>query len=183
MTVLIITGVDDIHADKVIAELERGDHPAKVVRLNTDNLTENCDYGILGEPWDGHVHLKDSNRTVRLSEVSSVWYRKPVPIRPPIGVAYEPARQFIADEYSAFLQSLIGLLEAAFWVSPYWAVRRAGQKLPNLQVAARLGFVTPRTIVTNDPKQALRFAEECSWKVIAKPFALTTFKESPEAKV
>jgi glutathione synthase/RimK-type ligase-like ATP-grasp enzyme len=178
MTVLIVTGMDDVHADAVIPLLEQADE--QVVRLNTDNFADNATFTIDSQGWTGAFELRDSARSLALDEVTSVWYRKPVPIKPRPDLAFAPARDFAAGEYEAFLRCLYGLLADKFWISDYWRIRAASQKLPNLRIAAQLGLRTPRTMVTTNDADARRFAEDCGWSLLAKPFALTTFKTQAE---
>jgi len=179
MTILIVTGQDDVHADIVIPKLEhRG---CSVVRMNTDNFAENARFTVHGEDWNGSVQLHDSGRSFVLQEVTAVWYRKPVPIRSKAALAFEQAAEFANGEYESFLRSLYALLGEAFWLSDYWRIRLASQKLANLRLAQRIGLKTPPTIVTNDEAEARRFADRHDWKILAKPFALTTFKTDPNA--
>ena len=175
MSILIVTGKDDVHADAVIRKAERRTTPT-VVRLNTDDFAENVDYTIGGPNWVGEVALRDSGRACRTDEVTAVWYRKPVPIRSERVLSLEPVRDFVNSEYEAMSRSLFGLLGNAFWVSDYWQIRGASQKLPNLSLAHKLGLRTPRTLVTSRSEDARSFALSCGWNVLAKPFCLTTFK-------
>lgn len=178
MSILIVTGVDDVHADKVIPLIEHSG--AEVVRINTDNFSENAEFTLSSDGWAGEFRLKDSGRSFDPVSVSAVWYRKPVPVRAAHHYAFEQAREFANGEYEALLRSLYGLLDQAFWLSDYWRIRAAGQKLPNLRIAKEIGLRTPRTMVTTSETDARRFAEQCGWNLLAKPFALTTFKTEAE---
>lgn len=178
MSILIVTGIDDVHADKVIPLIEHSG--SEVIRLNTDNFSENAEFTLLSDGWAGEFLLRDSGRSFDTVDVSAVWYRKPVPVRAAHHYAFEQAREFANGEYEALLRSLYGLLDKAFWLSDYWRIRTAGQKLPNLRIANQIGLRTPRTMVTTSETEARRFAEECGWNLLAKPFALTTFKTKPE---
>lgn len=178
MTVLIITGMDDVHADAVIPLLEQSGREA--VRLNTDNFASNAGFMIDSLDWNGVLEFRDSARALRVEEIEAVWYRKPVPIKPSGQLGFQSARDFAAGEYEALLRSLYGLLADRFWLSDYWRIRLASQKLPNLRIAAGLGLRIPRTLVTSSEADARVFAESCSWELLAKPFALTTFKTEVE---
>jgi len=174
MTILIVTGIDDVHADIVIPLIEQSG--VEVVRLNTDNFADNTHFTVSSDAWAGDLHLIDSNRTFRTEEVTAVWYRKPVPVGTRRNFAFNAAREFATSEFEAFIKSLYGLMDRAFWLSDYWRIRAAGQKIPNLRIAEKIGLQTPRTLVTNREEDARRFAEACDWKLLAKPFGLTTFK-------
>lgn len=176
MTTLIITGRDDVHADAVIPLLEDADSTRPIIRLNTEDLATNTQFTMTSGAWDGDFTFADAGRSLRLSDVRSVWYRKPSPVRAPLEISSQPAAAFTISEYGEWLRSLYDLLTDRFWVSGYWNIRRAGQKLANLRLAASLGLTTPDTLVTNRVGEALAFAERCNWKVLVKPFALESFK-------
>jgi Glutathione synthase/Ribosomal protein S6 modification enzyme (glutaminyl transferase) len=177
MTILIVTNVEDVHADAVVAELTNRGKGDGVVRLNTEDLGRTGQYRLTGgNRWDGQIELSDSGRTLQLSDVRSVWYRKPKPVEPHPSLSLAASRSFASDEYAMLLRSIYGLLSDRFWVSGYWALQRAGQKLPNLALAARLGLEVPKTLVTNQVEALRAFSEGCGWSVLAKPFALTSFE-------
>lgn len=176
MTTLIITGRDDVHADAVIPLLETKDSSRTVIRLNTEDLATTAQFSLTSGAWDGDFALSDARRSFRLSDIRTVWYRKPSPVRASSTIRSEPAAAFAISEYGAWLRSVYDLLAGRFWVSGYWNIRQAGQKLPNLRLAASLGLTTPHTLVTNRVEEARSFAERCNWNVLVKPFALESFK-------
>jgi hypothetical protein len=176
MTILIITGKDDVHADLVIPYLDDAAGSHNVVRLNTDDFATNATFTATDTTCA--IHLKDSDRTLVTEQVRAVWYRKPVPIRAPVLGQETAIIDFANSEFEALLRSLYGLVDHGFWVSPFWNIRAASQKLPNLLLASRLGLRTPKTLVTNHEREAQSFGEACAWKIIAKPFALATFRHA-----
>lgn len=172
MTILIVTNRDDVHADLVIPQIEGAG--GRAVRINTEDFAKTISFD-LSDVGDS-LKLHDSDRRLELEEVTAVWYRKPAPVCPPEAVVFEPARRFIANESEALIRSIYDLLGDRYWMSPIWAIRRASQKIPNLRIAKALGLQTPDTLVTNRPAAVERFGEEHGWKLIAKPFALESFK-------
>ena len=177
MAIGIITGFDDVHADHVIPLLEAKGQ--EVIRLNTDNFSENVDFTVIESDWNCRCQLRDSNRSFLTKEVSAVWYRKPVPICVKGEHRLEAANEFANGEFNSFFKSFLDLLSNAFWLSCHDNIRQAGRKLPNLRIAADLGLSIPQTIVTNSIDDARFFAKKVDWKLLAKPFALTTFKTKP----
>jgi glutathione synthase/RimK-type ligase-like ATP-grasp enzyme len=76
-------------------------------------------------------------------------------------------------EGDAFLESVYGF-HGMRWVSPPHLIRFAEAKLPQLQLASRLGLRVPRTIVTNDPDEAHRFARNVGFNVAHKSLITPT---------
>ena len=54
------------------------------------------------------------------------------------------------------------------WVSYPLSIFQAQNKLYQLQVAKKLGFRIPRTLVTNDPVRAKEFVKSSSCRIVAK---------------
>lgn len=95
--------------------------------------------------------------TLSLTNVSAVWYRR-------ILEADEATLPVVASQRPYSVESLynFGLLlrnrfPEAFWISDAYAVQRAGDKLLQLDMAHRIGFSIPETIVTSSPKEAKAF--------------------------
>jgi len=59
-------------------------------------------------------------------------------------------------------------------------IRRASNKIEQLQRAAQLGFRVPRTLVTNDPEQVLAFYESCGESIIYKALDNPYLKPGPD---
>jgi glutathione synthase/RimK-type ligase-like ATP-grasp enzyme len=173
--VLIITSKEDVHADFVILKIrEKG---ADVVRINTEDLQENSSFALEFNRgnWVDRFALLDSSVQFDSSQISAVWYRKPQPVEVSSSIVELHAREFVRDEFDFFLRSYYLLLQHKKWVNPYWSIRHAGQKLPNLLLASKLGFKTPKTLVTNRVEDAREFGRENRWEIIVKPFFFSGF--------
>ena len=109
-----------------------------------------------------------SGREVNFSELGSIWYRRPVapafdtePLEP--GRAHWAAWESL-DVLRGVWRSFAGL-----WVNNPDREEQASSKLEQLRRAAALGFVVPRTLVTNDASALSRFAAENPHGVVCKP--------------
>lgn len=103
-----------------------------------------------------------------LDAVTAVWYRRPLPPQIDPRVA-EPDYQRCAREVSeSCLIGLADLLEARWLPGTPRAVHAAQDKMHQLGLASRLGLTVPRTLVTNDPGEMLRFHESCEGEVVVK---------------
>jgi glutathione synthase/RimK-type ligase-like ATP-grasp enzyme len=111
-----------------------------------------------------------SYNSTPLQSVSSVWYRKPaLPLKEelPVPPGY---RDYSYTALRAHFFSLIELFPEALWISPYYAILAANNKMRQLQLAAKLGFRVPETVVTSKPSVARTFLRKHETTII-KPQA------------
>jgi glutathione synthase/RimK-type ligase-like ATP-grasp enzyme len=107
-----------------------------------------------------------------LKNIKSVWYRRPyVPERDDLNVlgshkdyAYTAVRKHMLDLY--------GMFQDAFWLSDYCTILKAEMKPRQLELAARIGFRTPKTLSTSHSKAASDFLKRTGDSV-AKSMATT----------
>lgn len=104
---------------------------------------------------DGQFRCKIDGKSV---EPTSVWFRRPhksdvksLPIDKKYHTVSKPA-------LDAFYSLIDNRFSDALWVSEPWAVRRAEDKLLQLEVAYRVGLHVPTTIITTSPARAKVFA-------------------------
>jgi ATP-grasp ribosomal peptide maturase len=166
-TVLVVTAVEDLTADIVIAELNR--LGAQVVRLDPADIGPDLIFsariGTAGSGWAGR--LRTPSRSVEMEQVRSVYYRRPSPWR--FDHMAPVARDFAAAEARHGLGGLLYNLPDATYVNHPAAVTRADFKPGQLQTAARLGLPIPETLITNDLAEARAFTTEYA-PVIYKTF-------------
>jgi glutathione synthase/RimK-type ligase-like ATP-grasp enzyme len=162
---LIVTSKDDSHADHVIAKINDVGNGELVIRLNTEDFINNCKVSFDGK--DFRLLIKDSQRELHSPEIRSVWYRRPVDIDL-TEERDEYVRAFIQKQASAFLRGLYFTChDEVKWISPLPALHRSRLKMQQLQLAHRVGLNIPRTLITNEPAEVLRFFESNS-KVCTK---------------
>ncbi|WP_242895237.1 hypothetical protein [Actinomadura litoris] len=159
--VLVLTSLEDVTADLVIAALgDRGVPTVRVDPADIDPATggELCFAARLGageDRWSGPV--RTPSRSVDLGRVRSVYHRRPSPWR--FDHLAAPVRDFARREAQHGLAGVLFHLPVLHVNAP-WAVARAEFKPAQLQVAADLGFTIPATLITNDPDAARGFAAE-----------------------
>lgn len=147
----------DPHADDLIVLLREMGHDP--VRIHPADIPLDA---VLSSSYDG-VQWEDSivtrKHTLRLAEVRSIWWRRPSAFRFP--ETFTAAEKHFARDETAEVWK--GIWEAAehncYWVSFPTNIRKASSKVSQLQQATRLGLQIPRTLVTNDPEQALKMKE------------------------
>ncbi len=162
--IVIVTDKFDQHTDLVIIELRNMGH--QPVRLHpadfpmSASLTLNFDQQL----WGGKLDLRKG--ALYLDEIKSVWWRRPEPHIVATDLP-KAERAFARTETEHTFLGLWSILDC-YWMSFPFHIRRASNKIEQLQRAAQLGFRVPRTLITNDPKQVRPFYEECHGQIIYK---------------
>jgi ATP-grasp ribosomal peptide maturase len=156
--VLVITSLEDLTADMVIAALnQRGVAVARVDPADIGpELVFGGTIGAGSAQWSGR--LRTPSRKVDLGQVAAVYHRRPGPWR--FGHLPQQARDFATAEARHGLGGILANLPRARYVNHPAAVTRADFKPAQLQTAARLGLAVPPTLITNDVEQARKFAAE-----------------------
>ena len=166
--IVIVTQMDDPHADDMIVMLEALGH--EPIRLNTDDIPSSTsislDFSKSSPDWAGTIEILTNGRIIDVEQVRSVWWRRPAAFGLPEDLT-EQEREFAEGEIEHVLRSLWASLEC-YWVSRPDNIRRAGWKGEQLRRAARLGFEVPRTLITTDPAKARDFYETCDGRVVFK---------------
>jgi ATP-grasp ribosomal peptide maturase len=167
--VLVITSLEDVTAERVIAALNEREVP--VARVDPADIGQGLVFGArIGAEttaWGGR--LRTASREVELGEVAAVYYRRPTPYSARYGHLPAQQRDFAAAEARHGLGGILNHLHGATYVNHPGAVTAADFKPAQLQQAAQLGLTIPPTLVTNDVEQARKFAAD-DGPVIYKTF-------------
>jgi hypothetical protein len=158
---LLVTNRGDFTADWLVLELQRRD--VAYVRLNTEDFPDQCDFR-----WTPTAaRLQVRGVTIESSQITSVWFRRPVgpQLRP--GLGDEEAR-WASREAAAALDGFWRTLEAD-WVSKPAAIRLAESKPHQLVNAASAGFDIPDTMITKNPADVWELWERSPSGVVCKP--------------
>lgn len=161
---LILTSDQDFAADYLIVKLIERHLP--YFRLNSEELSKaNYTYSIGNAGVTRKMFV--GPRTLDLNAVTAVWYRRA--IHPILDKSLPPAkRHFLTGELRHLVMGLI-LNPEILWVNPIDRVSVAEHKLYQLQIANRLGFNVPRTMVSADVDELRCFASENRLGTICKP--------------
>lgn len=164
-TVLVMSCPEDATAEMVAEQLR--DYPAKVVSFDTADFPMNAELlAFPGSPRRGI--LQSAQGTVDLDDLVGVLYRRPAQFRLPDGMLDEH-RTFARVEARHGLGGVLTSIRAR-WVNHPSAIGESNFKPRQLQTAAAVGMTVPRTVVTNSPEQARKFACEMGQPVIYKAF-------------
>lgn len=161
---LILTSDKDLTADFLIVELIKRQLP--YFRLNAEELTR-ADFVFSSNSEGVRRELAVGPRALDLRDVDAVWYRRAVHPSP-IAALPPGERIFVAGELRHLAMGLV-LNPDVTWVNPIDRVSVAEHKLYQLQIACRLGFRVPRTLVSRDPLKLRSFAAANAVGTICKP--------------
>jgi hypothetical protein len=172
--IVIITQMDDAHADDVILLLSEQGH--NVIRLNTDDMPLDTTLGLrldgAGSRLQSSITINTNGRRIDSGAIRSVWWRRPSAFGLPFDLS-EREREFASDELDHTLRGWCASLDC-YWISYPEHIRQASWKVEQLQRAAQHGFAVPRTLITTDPQQVQAFYEQCRgqmiFKVLSDPF-------------
>jgi len=156
--ILVVTSKRDGHVEAVARHLEKSG--ANWVRINTEDFATNIEIELAPASGTGWVRVKDSDIEFRIEDVNAVWYRKPDPIHLSHFEMEPPALEYVEAEFTEVMLGLYSLLDNAYWINNPFATRRAHRKLLQLKTATCVGFMVPRTVLTNMTSAVSRFSDE-----------------------
>ncbi|OPG09439.1 MvdC/MvdD family ATP grasp protein [Microbispora sp. GKU 823] len=166
--VLVLTGEDDPHADRVRALLAgRG---ARVTVFNPEDFPVSVRADLAYEAG-GLVrrHLLGAGETIDLDALTALWWRRPRRPAPHPEITDPVVAAYTAEECHSLTTGLWESLACRQLPGRESVFRRAGHKPAQLAVAAELGFLVPETVITTEPETFLDFYERHDGRVITKP--------------
>ena len=150
--VLLVTNRDDLTADWLVLEFRS--RRCEFLRLNTEELPRRLSIRL---SEDAAV-LRTSSGDLPASEISSIWWRRPV------APLWDDERSEADAAWSAreTRKALEGYLRAAdaHWVNTLAANASADCKPEQLQRARRHAFEVPPTLITGRKEEAAAFIDE-----------------------
>ncbi len=164
--ILVITHEKDAHGQHMIELLRRLGESVRILdysqypsQLEISFKTDNNEDGLVFRFPDGEE--------IQAYSVKSVLNRRqadPIP-----GNSFKDSRiaDYVIRESRNFLEALPQIMDCV-WISNPDAVRKAGRKPYQLQLAKRLGFLIPDTIAGNSPEAAERFMENSEDDIACK---------------
>lgn len=167
-TVLVLTNTEDgKHSEVVISKLlQRGE---RVFRFDSDALSSGkCKISFSSSSHQTGFVMEYGGALLKSEEIKSVWYRRPN--RFGLSMKDSVQKNYAEAELRSFLDGLWAILEkrGTFWLNKPTSLERSRKKLFQLELAERKGMLIPRTIVSNDPAEVLRFYRACQEKMIFK---------------
>jgi hypothetical protein len=165
--ILIVAPERDLHARCVARHLS--DNGAQVHILDFGLFADSAEIShFLAAKPGGRVTISFSHGGhLDLSEVCTVWYRRPrLPGLSQV-LPFEADRTFALAEWNAVLDGIMASPETRFVNDP--TRQRSASKPRQLQVAKQVGLAIPETLITSNADEARRFVEGFRRRVIHKP--------------
>jgi hypothetical protein len=165
--ILVLTQPFDPHVDHVAKMLEaRG---AEFVRFDPADFPAQASLSV-GYASNGQMRsfLRLEERAIDLTQLSSVWNRRP---RAPVAheqIKDKDIREFVTRDCHTFVQDLWNALPCRWLPGHPAAIQRAQLKAAQLRVAAELGLELPPTLVTNSREEFLDFYCQHNGNVVSK---------------
>jgi len=162
---LIVTNRDDLTADFLITRLLETGRP--YFRINSEDLAEGEYLFSAGDNADVTRRFTVQGKSLDLSAIRSVWYRRMVwPSSPP--TIFSDQQRFAAGEIRHLVEGLI-VDPSILWVNPIDSTALGERKVLQLRLAREVGLRIPPTLISNDPNMLRHFAARHSGGVICKP--------------
>jgi hypothetical protein len=148
--ILIVTHSKDLGADFVIRHLRT--LGSAYLRLDTDKLgTSECFFGSDSEP---ELHFR--GRLIRKSEVTAIWARRFA--LPEVLAQVKPHyADFVKRELATVMDAFLEGPPEVFQINTSNADRIAGNRILQSELAKKIGFLVPESLVTQDAEAARRF--------------------------
>jgi glutathione synthase/RimK-type ligase-like ATP-grasp enzyme len=143
--ILIITHKQDYTADFVINKLNQ---------QNIQYYRYNCE-DCLTEPLTLKFGDISSLSFLSNKKITSVWYRRFK--LPEVFGKDQMERTYLLEELEMHLHNLIAIIPAEKWLSYPSNIRNAENKYLQMEIAVRIGFRLPKTLISNDKKQVKEF--------------------------
>jgi len=164
MKVLILSSTDDKHAQKVNEVLLSMNVGVDFLKLN--DLIETADITFEIGTGNPVCSFAKPDKDFDLHAYSSIWYRRPGAVRAPH--FFEPwIGKMVESEARSAVDGIFRSLNC-LWVNAPANNLACADKLWQLQMAQKLGFTIPETLVTNKPHLVREFFDRCSGQVIYK---------------
>jgi hypothetical protein len=168
--ILIVAFADDVTIDRVTPKLDL--LHADYVRFDPKDFPMDATFSW-GYDRSGAMRrlLRGKHGEIDLDNVDTVWCRARIRFQPLNDSVVAEERKGWVDEGGARMLSDFWECLDCFRVPIRPSsdpAPSADNKFHQLAVASRLGFALPRTLVTNNPEDFLRFYEECGGCLISK---------------
>jgi hypothetical protein len=172
---LILTSNRDFAADFLIVELIHRNLP--YFRLNTEEIAKAGFHFSVENNIRREIYL--GPKQLDLDTITAVWYRRALHPNPAVGLS-QAESVFVAGELRQLAMGIV-LNPNITWINPIDKVSVAEHKLYQLQVARKLGFRVPRTLVSRNLQELQRFVAENKTGTICKPIFHGMFVDANSA--
>lgn len=175
--ILLLTHQQDFYTIDLVQE-SLSKKGAASVRVNMDDFPLSLQLTKVVDNTGTYISFSNNGKRIDTRELKGVWLRKywTPRINPEIDPAYS---QGCFRESKEVLDIFIHSLEKLPFIDPLPAIKKASNKLYQMEVARANGMRIPRTLITNDHEQLKEFYSNAHTEIVAK--MLTTLTASMQA--
>ncbi len=165
--ILILTQPFDPHADHVSQML--GARGAEFARFDPADFPAQASLSV-GYAPNGQMRsfLRQGVTPIDLTQLQSVWSRRPQSPVPHEQIQDAATREFVALDCKTFVQDLWNALPCRWLPGHPAAIQRAQLKASQLRLAAELGLELPPTLITNSREEFLDFYGQHNGNIVSK---------------
>lgn len=164
--ILILSNKYDITVDFVVRLLLRNEK--KFLRVNTEDFMDRSVF-VTFPKFSYQIEKKGIEYDL-VRELGSVWFRrpgKPFEFTPLESRPSDAVVAFVENQWHAFIEG-IKCINNVFWVNDPDKNHIAENKIFQLKLARKIGLRIPKTCITTNKKEVMRFMERCGGKIVAK---------------
>lgn len=170
--ILILTDKNDAHANWVIDILKSRGLAFFRLDLDVHSLLE-----TVVKYLDGNWEVRQNGSSLILDKIKSVWARRIfVELLLEEQNDHSPDFKIWKGEWNKALLGIYSRIRHLPWLNPWRNAYQAENKYLQMDVAKKVGFLVPPTIVSNEKSALISFAEE-NKKVALKLMQQDTYKQ------
>lgn len=178
MSILIVAPKDDVHAVALRTVLE-SKFDARAFIWDVSNVPTQSKFDFFPNDNRSDLRIDDSSESLALSEIRSIWWRRPGAFKIGDSVTDPKVRRFCRSEYDSFFRGVLNSIPIPIINDPTTEARAVHKPFQLLQ-ASTVGLETPKTIMSNNPISIRDFWKSLGGKCVYKAFAAPpwTFTET-----
>lgn len=164
--IVILSNKYDITVDYVIRILAKDRR--RFLRINTEDIVDK-NVSITFPEFSYKIGKGLENYDL-VHELGSIWFRRP---GRPFEFTSKESRpsetvvSFVEDQWHAFIEG-IRSIDNVFWVNDPDKNHIAENKIFQLKLAQEIGLRIPRTCITTDKEEIMKFKEKCDGNIVGK---------------
>ncbi|MFW6311288.1 MAG: MvdC/MvdD family ATP grasp protein [Nanoarchaeota archaeon] len=179
--ILIISNKSDLTSDFIVKRLK--EKKISFYRFNTEELTKSVSITLDFSNDIFCIYDLILKQNINLKDFTSVYFRRP---ELPSLWNYdldENEKAFLKNEIAYTLEGIYSILKNLYWVSPIYAIRQAENKILQLQIAKKIGFKIPDSLITNSFDNSINFFNRNAKNCIIKPIKSGLIGDGNNSKV
>lgn len=165
--ILVISGSDDLVAQAIHEELRQCGHSSQLLDFQFFPRRDRVAYALSSDGRVSRSYWLDGVE-VDLNNVTSVLWRRPAKVKADPALVDPGITRYVETSSEEVLEAFFNDLRCFQVPASRTVLKSAYAKIPQLTLAAKLGFNLPVTLVTNDPGEFLDFYRRHNGRVITK---------------